>query len=171
MGILYLPQSSSLIRRSCFRFRCCCWRRAWWLFRDTILLCTHDAYAHGSCQWQGFCLLGGLSLVPHSLNGSDMLQGGYNFRSISKSALAVTKTLMGEPPDRLLSTSPSELAASTVRRVMMTQSRYWRCMYPKEPQELSLWTDRLHGEYGLVQSWMGLIECRYHSPISIQAAL
>ena len=28
----------------------------------------------------------------------------------------------------------------------MTQSRYWRCMYPKEPEELDLWTDRLHGQ-------------------------
>ncbi|OJJ32761.1 hypothetical protein ASPWEDRAFT_42791 [Aspergillus wentii DTO 134E9] len=72
------------------------------------------------------------------------LEGGYNFRSISKSALAVTKTLMGEPPDRLLSTSPSEVATSAVRRVMMIQSRYWRCMYPKGPQDGGLWTERLH---------------------------
>lgn len=54
---------------------------------------------------------------------------------------------MGEPPDRLLSTSPSDLAAATVRRVTMMQSRYWSCMYPKEPMELGLWTDRLHGEF------------------------
>ncbi|KAL4892077.1 histone deacetylase Hda1 [Aspergillus ambiguus] len=72
------------------------------------------------------------------------LEGGYNFRSISKSALAVTKTLMGDPPDRLHSTSPSEAATATVRRVMMIQSRYWSCMYPKGPQETGLWTERLH---------------------------
>ena len=54
---------------------------------------------------------------------------------------------VGEPPDRLLSTSPSDLAAATVRRVVMVQSRYWSCMYPKEPKELGLWTDRLHGEF------------------------
>lgn len=29
---------------------------------------------------------------------------------------------------------------------MMIQSRYWRCMYPKVPQEQGLWTDRLHGK-------------------------
>ncbi|KAL4795013.1 hypothetical protein BDV19DRAFT_179123 [Aspergillus venezuelensis] len=72
------------------------------------------------------------------------LEGGYNFRSISKSALAVTKTLMGDPPDRLHSTSPSETAISTVRRVIMIQSSYWHCMYPKGPTGEGLWTDRLH---------------------------
>ncbi|KAF4291467.1 hypothetical protein LV165_005248 [Aspergillus fumigatus] len=80
------------------------------------------------------------------------LEGGYNFRSISKSALAVTKTLMGDPPDRLHSTLPSDLATSTVRRVMMIQSRYWRCMYPKVPQEQGLWTDRLHDVIRAYQS-------------------
>ncbi|KAL2865025.1 histone deacetylase hdaA [Aspergillus lucknowensis] len=72
------------------------------------------------------------------------LEGGYNFRSISKSALAVTKTLMGDPPDRLHSTTPSDIAISTVRRVIMIQSSYWHCMYPKGPQREGLWTDRLH---------------------------
>ncbi|KAL3476461.1 hypothetical protein BJX99DRAFT_227752 [Aspergillus californicus] len=72
------------------------------------------------------------------------LEGGYNFRSISKSALAVTKTLMGNPPDRLNSTAPSEMAIETVRRVIMIQSSYWHCMYPKAPQVEGVWTDRLH---------------------------
>ncbi|KAL2004581.1 hypothetical protein VTN00DRAFT_3317 [Thermoascus crustaceus] len=72
------------------------------------------------------------------------LEGGYNFRSISKSALAVTRTLMGEPPDRLVATQASRPAIQTVRRVMMAQSRYWKCMYPKPPQEEGLWTDRVH---------------------------
>ncbi|KAL4864518.1 hypothetical protein BDV12DRAFT_176065 [Aspergillus spectabilis] len=72
------------------------------------------------------------------------LEGGYNLRSISKSALAVTKTLMGDPPDRLQSTSPSEMAISTVRRVIMIQSNHWHCMYPKGPQGEGVWTDRLH---------------------------
>ncbi|GAB1192418.1 hypothetical protein APSETT444_001609 [Aspergillus pseudonomiae] len=80
------------------------------------------------------------------------LEGGYNFRSISKSALAVTKTLMGDPPDRLHSTLPSKLATTTVRRVMMIQSQFWSCMYPKAPQEEGLWTDRLHDVIRAYQS-------------------
>ncbi|EER44443.1 histone deacetylase hda1 [Histoplasma capsulatum H143] len=60
------------------------------------------------------------------------LEGGYNFRSISKSALAVTRTLMGEPPDRLYASSASRQAVNTVKRVAMIQSAYWNCMYPKD---------------------------------------
>ncbi|OKP12270.1 Histone deacetylase clr3 [Penicillium subrubescens] len=71
------------------------------------------------------------------------LEGGYNFRSISKSALAVTKTLMGEPPDRLSKTTPTQDAIETVGRVMNIQAQYWRCMYPKPPQHLT-GADRLH---------------------------
>jgi hypothetical protein len=72
-------------------------------------------------------------------------QGGYNFRSISKSALAVAKTLMGEPPDRLISTTASTPAIQIVRRVMTAQSKYWKCMYPKVPPQEGLFTDRVHG--------------------------
>ncbi|PGH36252.1 histone deacetylase 6/10 [[Emmonsia] crescens] len=63
------------------------------------------------------------------------LEGGYNFRSISKSALAVTRTLMGEPPDRLYAASASRPAVHTVKRVAMIQAAYWKCMYPKGPPE------------------------------------
>ncbi|KAI5294941.1 Histone deacetylase hda1 [Ascosphaera acerosa] len=59
------------------------------------------------------------------------LEGGYNFRSISRSALAVTRTLMGEPPDRLSNSTASKEAVSLVEEVKMEQSRYWRCLYPK----------------------------------------
>ncbi|KAL4805033.1 hypothetical protein BDV18DRAFT_141785 [Aspergillus unguis] len=72
------------------------------------------------------------------------LEGGYNFRSISKSSLAVTKTLMGDPPDRLHSTIPSEMAVSTVRRVIGIQSAHWHCMYPKGPSNKGVHGDRLH---------------------------
>jgi histone deacetylase 6 len=72
------------------------------------------------------------------------LEGGYNFRSISKSALAVTRTLMGEPPDRLMETSPTMVGIETVRQVVMRQSRYWRCMYPKESSEVGGDGDRMH---------------------------
>ncbi|KAJ5507082.1 hypothetical protein N7527_009225 [Penicillium freii] len=71
------------------------------------------------------------------------LEGGYNFKSISKSALAVTKTLMGEPPDRLLSSSPTDSAVATVRRVRSIQSHYWSRLYPKTSTH-PVYANRLH---------------------------
>lgn len=59
------------------------------------------------------------------------LQGGYNFSAISKSALAVTRTLMGEPPDRLQATAATQSAVDTVAKVRSVQSKYWRSIYPK----------------------------------------
>lgn len=60
---------------------------------------------------------------------AETIQGGYNFSSISKSALAVTRTLMGEPPDRMKPTKATEAAMDTVLDVKMTQSRHWNCMH------------------------------------------
>ncbi|EFE37831.1 hypothetical protein TRV_07489 [Trichophyton verrucosum HKI 0517] len=56
------------------------------------------------------------------------LEGGYNFRSISKSALAVTRTLMGEPPDRLIAPSASRPAVETARRRTLPATVYMVCM-------------------------------------------
>ncbi|KAK7182955.1 histone deacetylase [Paraphaeosphaeria sporulosa] len=60
------------------------------------------------------------------------LEGGYNLRSISRSALAVTRTLMLQPPDRLAADlDPNESAVRTVEQVKRAQSKFWKCMYPK----------------------------------------
>lgn len=55
-------------------------------------------------------------------------QGGYNLEAISECAVAVTKTLMGEPPDRLKLTAPSKLAIEDVHKVMRRQAPYWFCL-------------------------------------------
>lgn len=60
------------------------------------------------------------------------LEGGYNLKSISKSALAVTRTLVGEMPPRLTPAQPTKSGAETVRKVALQQSRYWSSVYPKE---------------------------------------
>lgn len=65
------------------------------------------------------------------------LEGGYNLRSISKSALAVTRTLMGEPPDRLPDTAPSKAAVDVVHEVIGIQSKFWKSLYPKSELEPS----------------------------------
>ncbi|KAJ5165675.1 Histone deacetylase superfamily [Penicillium coprophilum] len=79
------------------------------------------------------------------------LEGGYNFKSISKSALAVTKTLMGEPPDRLLSSSPADSAVAAVRRVRSIQSQYWSRLYPKTSDH-PVYANRLHDVLRVYQS-------------------
>lgn len=53
---------------------------------------------------------------------------------------------MGEPPDRLLISSPSTSAVETVRRVKTIQAQYWHCMYPKPPRHPA-WSGRLHGRF------------------------
>lgn len=72
------------------------------------------------------------------------LEGGYNLRSIAKSALAVTRTLMGEPPHRLHDVEPSLAGVATVRTVISEHSKYWKCLYPKESPGVRL--DRMGGE-------------------------
>ncbi|RDW95348.1 hypothetical protein BP5796_01111 [Coleophoma crateriformis] len=60
------------------------------------------------------------------------LEGGYNLRAISKSALAVAKTLMGEPPERIsIRDNPlNATAAETLKAVQRQQAPYWDCMRP-----------------------------------------
>lgn len=78
------------------------------------------------------------------------LEGGYNFRAISRSALAVTKTLMGEPPDRLEITNATSSAVKVIEQVKQIQSRYWKCMYPKAPIGPIYGGDRLHD---IIRQW------------------
>ncbi|QSZ32676.1 hypothetical protein DSL72_002255 [Monilinia vaccinii-corymbosi] len=56
------------------------------------------------------------------------LEGGYNLSAISRSALAVAKTLMGEPPIRQPIPPLSKQAASVLEEVKFYQSPYWECM-------------------------------------------
>lgn len=73
--------------------------------------------------------------------------------SISKSALAVTKVLMGEPPERLHDGRVAcKSAVETVGRCVAHQSQYWRCMKPrgavdrKALDSLELKADTLDGK-------------------------
>lgn len=59
------------------------------------------------------------------------LEGGYNLQSISKSALAVTRTLVGEIPGRMEDRKATAAGIETVQQVAMYQSRFWPCLYPK----------------------------------------
>lgn len=85
------------------------------------------------------------------------LEGGYNLSSIAKSALAVTRTLMGEPPDRLLDIEPTALGVSTVQLVKAEQSRYWKCMYPRHTATAyadGVKSERLHD---VIRAWQSKV--------------
>jgi histone deacetylase 6 len=73
-----------------------------------------------------------------------VLEGGYNLRSIAKSALAVTKTLMGEPPEPVRDVEPSMAGIATVKLVISEHAKYWKCLYPKESAESRL--ERMGGQ-------------------------
>lgn len=103
----------------------------------------------GGCFVSPACYAHMTSMLMPLANGKVVacLEGGYNLKSISKSALAVTRTLMGEPPDRLQETSPTPSGIATVQQVAAYQSRFWPCLYPKDmDQEImrSLGAERMH---------------------------
>ncbi|OCB84319.1 histone deacetylase clr3 [Sanghuangporus baumii] len=54
------------------------------------------------------------------------LEGGYNVNSISSSALAVTRVLLGESPPELKPLVANEAATETVWLVAKQQSKYWK---------------------------------------------
>ena len=58
------------------------------------------------------------------------LEGGYHLPAISRSALAVAKTLMGEPPERMQIPPLNHKAAEVLNQVKNYQAPYWECMRP-----------------------------------------
>jgi histone deacetylase 6 len=58
------------------------------------------------------------------------LEGGYNLNAISQSALAVARTLMGEPPPKMEIPHVNKEAARILSRVQAYQAAYWECMRP-----------------------------------------
>ena len=105
------------------------------------MLCSYDSDAYAACQWQNyrlprsmylFAAYRALTASQTSTGGILIKQGGYNLESISKSALAVTRTLMGEPPGRLNNVTASPSAIATVKKVAAYQSKYWPCIIMKD---------------------------------------
>lgn len=102
------------------------------------------------------------------------LEGGYNLRSIARSALAVTKTLMLQPPDRLAEdlAPPKESAVRTIEEVKREQSKYWKCIFPKQPTKEDPTfgaTLRLHD---VIREWQSrvLAESHHMTPLAIRAS-
>lgn len=56
------------------------------------------------------------------------LEGGYNLNAISNSALAVARTLMGEPPPRMTLPNINKEAHKILDKVRAYQAPFWECM-------------------------------------------
>ena len=88
---------------------------------DTIGQChvTPSCYGHMTHMLKSLAR-GNLAVV---------LEGGYNLDSIAKSALAVAKVLIGEPPDELPEPArdPRPEALEMVDKIIRLQSKYWKC--------------------------------------------
>lgn len=56
------------------------------------------------------------------------LEGGYNLQAISRSALAVARTLMGDPPPKMEIPSINKEAKLMLSKVQAYQAPYWNCM-------------------------------------------
>ncbi|KAI1428388.1 histone deacetylase [Xylaria sp. FL1777] len=74
------------------------------------------------------------------------LEGGYNLQAISHSALAVARTLMGEPPPQMEMPPISKEAARVLAKVQAVHAPYWECMRPGiiDVQQLGNGASRLH---------------------------
>lgn len=86
----------------------------------------------GQCHVSPGCYGQMLNLLKNLARGHICvaLEGGYNLDSISISALAVVKALLGEAPDELKTKIPSTAAVETIYKVREFQSRYWKSMRP-----------------------------------------
>ncbi|UPX18448.1 Histone deacetylase [Ascochyta rabiei] len=100
------------------------------------------------------------------------LEGGYNLRSIARSALAVTRVLMQEPPDRLSEDlpAPKDSAVRTIEQVKHQHSKYWKCLYPKKLERTDpgfAATDALHN---VIREWQSQRLAREHcmTPLPLQ---
>ncbi len=58
------------------------------------------------------------------------LEGGYDLDAISQSALAVARTLMGEPPPKMELSKINREAAKVLAKAQAYQAPYWECMRP-----------------------------------------
>ena len=75
------------------------------------------------------------------------LEGGYNLRAISNSAVAVARTLMGEPPPKMQLPKINKEAARMLAKVQAYQAPHWECMRQgvvDVPQTQNLKGERLH---------------------------
>ncbi|CAM8971596.1 unnamed protein product [Rhodiola kirilowii] len=99
---------------------------------DPLGCCDVTPAGYGQMTHMLNALAGGKLLV--------ILEGGYNLRSISSSATAVIKVLLGESPDtEWVSGLPSKSGLMTVLEVLRIQNEFWSTLEPLLIQLQSQW--------------------------------
>ncbi|KAK6226341.1 histone deacetylase [Colletotrichum tabaci] len=101
------------------------------------------------------------------------LEGGYNLQAISTSAVAVARTLMGEPPPKMEIPMLNKDAARVLAKVQSYQAPYWECMRPgivPVPDIQDLNATRLHDHIRLGQR-QNLAQRHQMIPLFIQRDL
>lgn len=100
------------------------------------------------------------------------LEGGYNLRSIARSALAVTRVLMLEPPDRLREDlpPPKESAVRVVEQVKRQHSKHWKSMFPKHLERDGPTINDTHRLHDVIREWQSqrLSEEHFMTPLPLQ---
>lgn len=79
------------------------------------------------------------ALFFHSQNFARLIfytKGGYNVDSISSSALACTRVLLGESPPQIEPMAASPHVTEAIRQVELIQSHHWKCITP-QPSDLA----------------------------------
>jgi histone deacetylase 6 len=100
------------------------------------------------------------------------LEGGYNLRSIARSALAVTRVLMLEPPDRLQEDlpAPRDSAVHVIEQVKRQHSKYWKCLYPKHLDRCDPSYQDTYRLHEIIREWQSQrLSQEYHmTPLPLQ---
>lgn len=135
---------------------------------DLVLISAGFDAAHGDPLGECHVTPAGYAHMTHMLmqlaQGKVVacLEGGYNLHSIAVSALGMTKTLMGEPPERIRDLTPTPSAVNTVQKVIRTQARFWKVLYPKDlnlQKKKEVGAERLHD---IIREWQSKVLFEQH---------
>jgi histone deacetylase 6 len=97
------------------------------------------------------------------------LEGGYNLRSIARSALAVTRVLMLEPPDRMNQDlpAPKDSAVHVIENVKRQHSKYWKALYPKHLDKTDPGYKDTYRLHEIIREWQCQRLSIEHSMVSL----
>ncbi len=98
------------------------------------------------------------------------LEGGYNLTAISRSALAVAQTLMGEPPRPMNLAPIHEVALNVLKQVREAQSPHWECMRPAKPDVVNIKREEGVQLDTVIRAWQYLNLRKSHNMLEMVVA-